>query len=120
MAKEPDIGDMVGHLVHRACGEDILRPKRLFEITRGQHIAIAVRIGVTDIERGRRRIAGHDVAGLFANFGKGLIPADLLPVLAQALHRAAETVGIILEIGNRRRLRADMPPAHRIVGITFD
>ena len=111
---------MVRHLVNCARRKDVLGVQRLFEITRGQHISIAVRIRVADIERGRRRIAGHDRTGFLANFGKGLIPADLLPVPAHPLHRAAEAVGIILEIGNGGGLGADVPPAHRIVGIALD
>ncbi len=41
-------------------------------------------------------------------------------MLAGALHRLAQTIWVILQIGNGGRLGANMPARQRIIGIAFD
>ncbi len=52
MAIEPKVGDLMRHLIERACREHGLGAQRLFQIARSQYIGVIMRIGIADIKRG--------------------------------------------------------------------
>ena len=54
------------------------------------------------------------------DFRESLLPADFLPLAVHLLDRLVQAVGIILQIGDRGRLGADMPAAQHMIGIAPD
>jgi len=54
------------------------------------------------------------------NFRKGLLPADFLPLAIHFLDRPVQPVRIILQVGDRGRLGADMAATQHMIGIAPD
>lgn len=65
---------------------------------------------IADIDAGGAAF-GEQLRSLGGDFAERGFPADFLPATLDALDGRAQPVGIVLQVGNRRRLGADMAAA---------
>ena len=86
---------------------------------RHQPEVVRGRVALVDADRVRpyaRRTSRSRVADQVER----LVPADLAPRVAVARHRPAQPIRIVVQVGERRRLRTDVALAERIVLVAAD
>ena len=108
-------------LIDRGRRETIARLQQAQEVVAMGHQPIVMHAGITLVDRhgllAMRRLDRRQALG---GQGKGLIPANRLPVFTHPAHRLAQAVRVVLDILQGYRLGADMPTAERILGIALD
>ncbi len=119
MAEHEPGRDLLGHLVHRAGREDVLRAERP-----EQHRVVGQEREVV----GRRvpDVHGGGVPAVFLEDGgeaavdllEGLVPGGLAQLAVAPHERSGEPVGVLVELLEPVCLRADEPAAENVVAVT--
>ena len=95
----------VEHVAHRQPGQHRHRVRaRVAEVGGDRVVAVA------PLDRAQP-VRGHV---------ERLVPADLHPLGADPAHRAPESVGIVVQVRERRRLRADVAARDRVLRVAGD
>ncbi len=119
MAIHMILHDMMRDLVEGRGGIEILDADGVAQGADLGGNAIIVRAGIAHIH-GRLGALPLEIDQPGGNFRESLFPANFLPLAVHLLDRLVQAVGIILQVGDRGRLGADMPPAQHMIGITLD
>ena len=114
-------GNVMRQLVHRGGREAASGAQSADEGRRIEHgtqivnirIALIDADGVTAVRRLHGLQPRHHLV-------KRLIPGDGFPANGRAPHRLPQPVGVLVNVLQGHRLRANVPPAKRIVGVAFD
>jgi len=95
--------------------------QRPVEDGREQRGAVAVHRRVAEVARDRvPAVALLDLVQARRGLVEGGVPRHRHEVRAHAPHRGAQPVGIVVELGQRRRLGADVAAAERVVVVAAD
>jgi hypothetical protein len=108
-------------LIDRGSGEAISGFQLTEEVVAVGHQPVVVHAGIALIHRhGVLPMRRLDCAQALGHQIEGLVPADGLPLLANAAHGLADTVGVVLDVLQRNSLGADMAAAEAVLGIALD
>ena len=111
----PVAGELLRKLVEGVGAEASARPQRRDQRVGEENRAQVVDDGLSQVDGGHivTVLASHRQDPLRGEI-QGLPPPDALPSLPGAPDRMAQTVGIFLQVLERRSLRADLTPAERV------
>src|SRR5262249_27120385 len=121
MAEHAQGDEHLRQLVSGARGVDVPRAQRARERQRVRHQAEVVRDGIAVIDRDR--VAAVLAPRANQTFGcaiQRVVPRRLAPARTLAEERDAKAIGVVVEVGERRCLGADVPAAEQIVRIAAD
>ena len=108
-------------LVGGARGVEVSRPERLSEGEPVGQQPEVVGDGVAVVERdGVAAVAAADGGQPAGGAVEGFVPGGFAPTGAGSDERLADAVGVMMQIGEGRRLRADVAAAEGIVGVAAD
>ena len=114
-------GNVLRHLVDGARREDAPRAEHAEERPGVEGEGERVHGGVPEVDGDRVLAVRRTKRGQTAvDLGESVVPPDLLPGRAAPDHRAAEAIGIGVEVLERRALRTDVPSAERIPVVAAD
>ena len=112
-----EVGEQLcGQLVDGRGAVLVAGPERLHHRGAVRHRAEAVHVGVAEVDR--QRVAAVLVDGpgeVRRHQVERLVPGHLLPPVADAAHRAAQPVRVLVHVLERDRLGADVPARQRVV-----
>ncbi|MNS45207.1 hypothetical protein D3C72_776690 [compost metagenome] len=121
MAVHQVADQVLRQLVHRSGREAVAGFQQAQEVVAVGHQAVVVHARVALVHRhGIAPMGLLDRPQPVGSQGKGLVPADGMPVLAHPLVRLAQAVGVVLDVLQGHGLWADMAAAERVLGVALD
>ena len=113
--------DLLWALVDGAGGVDVARAERLEERPAEQHGAEVVGVRVAEVDgNGVAAVGVDDGPKAPIDLGPGLLPRHLDQLTVAADQRRTDPVGILVQLLQRRALRADVAVAEHVVAVAAD
>jgi len=110
--------DLVGELVDRGGAVHVARPEGADHRTGMGHRPEAVHVRVAEVDADRvATVLGDRASQAVGDEVERLVPAELLPALGGTADGSAQPVGVVLDVGQREGLGADVAAREGVVGV---